>query len=167
MADSEMEIILAFLFKRSGKEAMSPSELYLPLSMDLQWFTPNQAKAFITSAIKQKRLIKKGDFVKPTFDYKKIVVPTGFHPSERAFEEEDIEEGAEEKEPDPLKKITDSIVKKTGSNEKNIIEKISMIADEKNISLDVAALLLSIEHNTNVEDYFDKIESKIFTENIE
>ena len=47
MTDSEMRIIIAFLFKRSGKEEMSPSELYLPLSMDLQWFTPNQAKEFV------------------------------------------------------------------------------------------------------------------------
>ena len=167
MKISEMETIIAFLFKRSGKEEMSPSALYLPLSMDLQWFTPNQAKGFVNSAIKQKMLIKKGGFVKPTFDYKKVVVPIGFRPSERDFKEEEMEEEIEEKEPDLLKKLTDSIVKKTSNNEKDITEKINLIANEKNISLDVAALLLSIEHGINVEDCFDKIESKIFRENIE
>ena len=83
MSDSEVEIIFAFLFKRSGKEEMSLSELYLPLSIDLNWFTPNKAKDLVNFAIKKKILIKKGDVLTPAFDFKMVDVPVGFHPSEK------------------------------------------------------------------------------------
>ena len=54
--DSEWKIIIAFLFKRSGKEKLSLSEFYLSLSMDLKWFSPQQAKAFVNHAVEQKLL---------------------------------------------------------------------------------------------------------------
>ena len=47
MMDSELKIILGFLYNRCGKEVLSPSELYLPLSIELKWFNPNQAKDII------------------------------------------------------------------------------------------------------------------------
>ena len=77
---SEEEIIIAFLFKRSGKETLTPPELYLPLSMDLKWFTPQQAKDFIKLAEKKKLLNKKNNLIKPNFDYKKINIPLSFQP---------------------------------------------------------------------------------------
>ena len=46
--DSEKEIIISFLFKRSGKESLKFSDLYLALSMELNWFTPDDAKSFIS-----------------------------------------------------------------------------------------------------------------------
>ena len=88
--DSEVKIIIAFLFKRSGKEELSLSELYLPLSMGFQWFTPKQAKDFVNHAVQQKLLSKKGDVLKPNFEYKKIVVPLGFRPSKESFNSKDI-----------------------------------------------------------------------------
>ena len=78
MTDAEIRIIIAFLFKRSGKEELSLSELYLPLSMDMKWFSPKQAREIMNSALKQKLLTKKGELVKPNFDYKNVVVPVGF-----------------------------------------------------------------------------------------
>jgi len=77
---SDANIIIAFLYKRSGKEELSFSELYLILSMELNWFTPDDAKTFVNMAIKQKLLIKKGELIKPNFDFRKIVVPVGFVP---------------------------------------------------------------------------------------
>ena len=53
---SESEIIIAFLFKRSGKAKLSFSDLYLTLSMDLNWFTPDDAKSFLNLTLKQNLL---------------------------------------------------------------------------------------------------------------
>ena len=88
---SEEEIIITFLFKRSGKSKLSFSDLYLILSMDLNWFTPEDAKAFVNLALKQKLLTKKGDLIKPNFDYDKIIVPVGFTPSKQVFEVKKVE----------------------------------------------------------------------------
>jgi len=158
--DSEAEIIITFLFKRSGKEELSLSEFYLSLSMDLKWFSPKQAKAFVSHAVEQKLLIKKGDLVKPNFGYKKVVVPIGFHPSKQLFEEK--EEGIKEEKEDVVKTIIDRIVKKTGLDAQSIAEKIKDIEKEKNITSEVAALLVGKEYDVILDDCFEEIENKIF-----
>ena len=167
MTESEIKIVIAFLFKRSGKEEMSKSELYLPLSMNLNWFNPNDAKELINSAIKQDLLIEKEGFLKPSFNYKEITVPIGFRPSDAILKEDKIEKKMQEKEKtDILKTIVKRIVKKSNSNENDIIEKIKNISDEKNITNEVAALMLSIEYDVDVKDCFDEIKKIISRENI-
>ena len=158
---SEAEIIITFLFKRSGKPKLSFSELYLTLSMDLNWFTPEDAKAFVNFALKQKLLTKKGELIKPNFDYDKVVVPVGFSPSKKIFYEKELEMH-DEKEEDVLKMMVKRIVEKTGVNEQKIIEKIEEVGKEKNIDLEVTALLVCKEYDISFEDFFEKIEEKIF-----
>ena len=162
--DSEIKIIISFLFKRSGKEELTFSELYLPLSMDLKWFSPKESKGFVNSALRQKFLIKKDDLIKPNFDYKKIIVPVGFYPSKQAFNEE-IE--TNEERPDVIKLIIKQIIEKTDQDEHNILEEIKEISKERNISLEVAALLVSVGYDVSVDDFFEGVEDKIFIENAE
>jgi len=81
--DSEIKIIIAFLFNRSGKKEMSFSEIYLSLSMDLNWFTPDDAKKFLNYAIKNKFLIKKGSLIEPAIEISKITIPVGFSPTKK------------------------------------------------------------------------------------
>jgi hypothetical protein len=158
---SENEIIIAFLFKRSGKQKLSFSDLYLTLSMDLKWFSPEDAKAFINLSLKQKLLEKNGELINPNFDYDKIVVPVGFNPSKKVFDKKEIEKSYEGEE-DILNKIVKLIVEKTELNEQTIIEKIEEIGKEKNIDLEVAALLIGKEYDIPFQDIFEKIEENIF-----
>ena len=160
---SEEEIILAFLFKRSGKSKQSFSDLYLTLSMDLNWFTPEAAKEFINLELKKKLLIKKADLIEPNFDFRKIVIPVGFYPVKKKYDEEMIVD----KESDVFVKIVNEIVKKTDIDEKEIIHNIEEIEKEKNINLEVAALLVGKDYNLVLEDFFEEIENNIFTQNTE
>lgn len=157
---SEKEIILSFLFKRSGKESLKYSDIYLALSMDLNWFTPADAKAFVNMAIDEKLLTKKGDLIKPSFEVNKIDVPIGFSPSKLVFEEK--KEKIVKKEEDVLNRIIKQIVKETALSEQQVTEKINLTAKEKNIIDEVAALLLCKEHDIKFEEFIEGIEEKIF-----
>ncbi|MCK5030346.1 MAG: DUF2240 family protein [Thermoplasmatales archaeon] len=163
--NSEIKIIISFLFKRSGKEELNVSELYLPLSMDLKWFSPKNAKGFINSALLKKFLIEKGDRIKPNFDYKKIAIPVGFYPSKQTFEEE--KNKVNEERQDVVKLITEKIIEKTEQDEQSVFEEIKETANKRNISLEVAALLVSKKYDIIVSAFFDQVEGKIFTENAE
>jgi hypothetical protein len=155
---SDAEIIIAFLYKRSGKEELGFSELYLILSMELNWFTPVDAKAFVNRSIKQKLLIEKGELVKPNFDINKIVVPVGFIPSRNIFEKKEVDVIEEE---GFFKKIIRQIADKTKLDEKQIIGKIEDIAKERNITKEVAALLLGKDYNILFEGFYTQIEVRI------
>jgi hypothetical protein len=157
MTESELKIIIAFIFKRSGKEEMTFSELYLPISMDLQWFNPNQAKELINNAIKQNLLVEKDSKLKPTFVYKEVNVPIGFAPSQNALTEEISEEEIKEEAPNILKQIVESIVKKTGKSEEEINQKIKHIAEKKNITAEVSAILLGKEYEIPLDDFLELI----------
>lgn len=163
---SETEIIITFLFNRSGKSKLRFSDLYLTLSMDLNWFTPEDAKDFVNLALKQKLLTKKGESIQPCFEYDKIVVPVGFTPSKRVFEVKKVEKH-DEKVETVLNKIVKRLVEKTELNSRQVTEKINTMAKEKNITTVVAALLIGKEYDVSLEDFFEEIEENIFTENRE
>jgi hypothetical protein len=155
---SENEIIISFLFKRSGKEKMSFSELYLNLSMDMKWFSPEDAKKFLNDAIKKKLLIEEGEQISTSFDVNKINIPIGFSPSIKVFNKKNKES---EEERNILKQIVKRIHEKTNLNEKQIIDKINYISKEKNLIEEIAALLVGKEYEVEIDDFLKELEKKI------
>lgn len=156
---SENEIIIAFLFKRSGKEKMSFSELYLNLSMELGWFSPEDAKKFLYEAIKNKLLTNEGKQISLTFDVNKIKIPVGFSPSKKVFLEKRTQKDLEET--DVFKQIVKRIQNKTNLKEQQIIDKIKKISKEKNIDEKIAALLEAKDHDIELSDFLKELENKI------
>jgi hypothetical protein len=164
--ESEEKVAIAFLFKRSGKNEISLSEFCLSLSMDLNWFSPTQAKDFVKHALQRRILMKEGSRIKPNFDWKNIAVPVGFRPSPQIFEEENKEEGQKET-PDVTNMLVQRIVEKTAKDEQSVVEQIKSIERKKNICFDIAALMLSEEYGVSLDVYFVDVEKKLFRENRE
>jgi len=156
---SENEIIIAFLFKRSGKEKMSFSELYLNLSMNLKWSSPEDAKKFLNDAIKKKLLRKEDDQISPSFDINKITIPLAFSPSKRVFSEKKNQKI--EKDTSVFNQIVKRISEKTKLEEKQIIDKINEISKEKNLNEEIAALLVGKEYEIEINDFLKELENKI------
>lgn len=156
--NSEEERIIAFLFKRSGKKELKQSEAQLTLSMDLNWFTPEEAKNFIIAALENKLLEKSGELVKPSFDVTGVNVPFGFYPSKKVFEKKD------EIKSDVLMELINEIKKNTDVDEVEIKTKIRKLGEEKNITPEVAALLVGKEYSIYFEDFLERIRSSILNE---
>ena len=49
--NSEAQKVIAFVFRRSGKKQIPYSDFYLTLSMELNWFTPDDARKFLDFSI--------------------------------------------------------------------------------------------------------------------
>lgn len=158
---SDAEKTIAFLFKRSGKKEMKYSDFYLTLSMDLNWFTPEDAKDFINKALEGKLLEKKDETIRPGFNVDKINVPLGFIPSKTLFEEKTfVQKPIEEK--DILSQMIKKISNATKIKEEEIFASIKKIENEKNLTPEVAALLFGKEYNVSLEEFFDEVEKQIF-----
>jgi hypothetical protein len=158
--DSEEKIIIAFVFNRSGRIELSYSEFYLTLSMELNWFTPEEAKIFVDKAVKNKYLTKKTDQIKPAFEINKIMIPLGFSPSKRVFFEKQEPPERDEDE-NLLDEIVNRISEKTKLNKQQLYEKIEKDANDKNIIKEVSALIIGKKYDINFDDLFEKIEEKI------
>lgn len=156
--ESDAEIIIAFIFKRSGKKTLKFSELYLPLSMELNWFSPQEARDFAKLALKHNILEEKEGCIAPTFDIKKVKIPIGFRPTEKVFE---TKVKRAEKKPELLEKIAKRISEKTELDEKEIIDEVKKLAEEKNIANEVAALLVGKAHELFLEEFHKEIKENI------
>ena len=66
-----------------------------------------------------------------------------------------------------VKSIIGQIVEKTEQDEQSVFEEIKEASSERNISLEVAALLVSRKYDIVVSAFFDQVEDKIFIENAE
>ncbi|UCF12335.1 MAG: DUF2240 family protein [Thermoplasmatales archaeon] len=163
--NTEAKIIISFLFNRSGKNQLTESEIYLPLSIELGWFSTKEAHKFVNNALKQKLLIKKEDLLIPSFDIGKISIPIGFYPSKKIFAEEKNE--IMHNKTNVIDTIVYHIIEKKNQDRKEIIEKITHIALEKNILPEVAALLIGKKYHIDIKDSFELIENKILRENEE
>lgn len=120
--------------------------------MDLNWFSPQEAKAFVDVTINQELLIKKYGLLKPNFDIDSVAIPAGFKPSKQVFEKKEIVIQKQEKK-DRAKIIVSKIIKKTDLDRKTIFEKIKSIEKQKNITLDVAALLVGKEYDIDLKEF--------------
>jgi hypothetical protein len=158
-------MIIAFLFKKFGKDALSFSEIYLTLSMDLKWFPPNDAKTFIAEAIKQKLLIKKGELLYPNFHYRNIVIPIEFHPDKNLSL--NLKDNHSKPSKNIVEIIADQLLQKNPDDYEKIMEKIRCKAEDMQITLDVAALVIAKDYGLPVDDLIKELEDTFFTDNIE
>jgi hypothetical protein len=159
---NEAEIILSFLFKRSGKTKLRQSDIYLSLALDLNWFSISSAKTFLKNSLEEGLLQKQGEYVTPNFNWKKIEIPIGYHPSK----DMKIPESPTLDNFNILDELIDKIAEKTGYDKKSILDKINSISSDLKITFEVAALLICKDFNINYEVYLDKIEKKLFKKNI-
>jgi hypothetical protein len=161
--NSEAHIIISFLFKRSGKDELKDSELYLPLSLELGWFSARESREFVTYAIEKKLLLKKGDLLTPSFDVEKSMTPVGFYPSKKSFAIEKTK--LKEEEQSVMDVVVQQLVEKTGKEPKEIFEESRQVETEKNIISDVALLFIAKKYKIDMSGYFDSVEKAIFKEN--
>lgn len=159
--ESEAKIIIAFLFNRSGKTALKDTELYLPLSMELGWFSTKEAQGFVKYSLKKELLIKKEGLLHPNFPVEKTSIPVGFTPTKKLFSEKT----REEKKENIFEDIVAQISTQTNRNHQDILKEITSEEEEKNILPEVAVLYLARKYNVDIIDWYDAVEEKLFKGN--
>jgi hypothetical protein len=159
--ESEAKIIIAFLFNRSGKTALKDTELYLPLSMELGWFSTKEAQEFVKYSLKKELLIKKDGLLHPIFPVEKTSIPVGFTPTKKLFSEKK----KEQKKENILEEIVAQITSQTNRSHEDILKEITSEEKEKNILPEVAVLYLTRKYNVDMTDWYDVIEQKLFKGN--
>jgi hypothetical protein len=155
---SEAEIIIAFLFNRSGKTMLTEAELYLPLSMELGWLSTKEAKEFVKYVINQGLLVKKDGALQPTFPLETITIPVGFTPSKQLFSQQ----REEEEKDNILEQVLARICSQTHQNQHSILGEITKEEREKNITPEVAACFVARKYDVDIAHLYDEVEQNIF-----
>lgn len=142
---SELTYTVSMPFKRKGKEALKDMEFVMALSMDLKWFTPDQAKSVLAEAQISGLLKRDGELVRPSFDISKIEIPSGFKPV--AIEKKTV-----------FEKVIERIITSTGIEKRKVVSMINKKQEElsKQVVIEVSAMLVAIENGVMVDDLIDE-----------
>lgn len=144
---SELIYIVSMPFKRKGKEALKEMEFVMALSMDLKWFTPDQAKSVLEEAHRSGFLKREGELIQPSFDISRIEIPSGFKPEIVTFENKTI-----------FEKVIERIISSTGIEKRKVFSMINKKQEElsKQVMIEISAILVAIEHGVMVDDLIDE-----------
>jgi hypothetical protein len=75
-----LQIAVAVPFRQQGARSLGEGEFVVALSLDREWFSPDQAKRLVDVAVGRGLLANDEGDLTPTFDVDAVEVPEGFRP---------------------------------------------------------------------------------------
>ncbi|MEA1944730.1 MAG: DUF2240 family protein [Euryarchaeota archaeon] len=140
--------VVAYIFRKKGK-VIPISEFVFALSLDLKWFSPDQAESILTNAEKQGLVRIIDDMVEPLFDIHSIEIPIDFRPDQSIFVE---------------KTVFDQVIERLSGVESK--QEILRLINEKQESLgivepDAVALLVARMYGIDVADLIDEAYNRL------
>ena len=76
-----LQVAVAVPFRQQGTRSLGEGEFVVALSLDREWFSPDQAKRLVDVAVGRGLLNDDDGDLQPTFDVDDVDVPEGFTPS--------------------------------------------------------------------------------------
>ncbi|MFD1569412.1 DUF2240 family protein [Halorubrum laminariae] len=146
-----LEVAVAAPFKHRAKERLGEGEFVVALSLDRDWFSPDQAKRLVDVAVGRGLLDSvDGDLV-AQFDPDDVVVPEGFTPDEAILREQSTFETA-----------LDAIVS-AGVEKQRAVAGINERQRTLAVTIEAAAVLYAKEHGAAVDRLAADVRSDLAT----
>jgi hypothetical protein len=83
-----LQVAVAVPFRQQGARSLGEGEFVVALSLDREWFSPDQAKRLVDVAVGRGLLDNDDGDLRPTFDVDEIAVPEGFTPDTEILREQ-------------------------------------------------------------------------------
>jgi len=140
--------VISYVFRKKGG-TISISEFVFALSLDLKWFSPDQAESVLKTAEKEGLVQIVGDMVEPLLDLNSVEIPIDFKPDQSLFAEK------------AAKPIFDQVIDRLqSSGAMGRPEIVRMINEKQNdlgiVETDATALLVARMHGIDVTDLIDE-----------
>jgi hypothetical protein len=143
----DMLYTAALPFKRKGTDSMKENEFVMTLSMDLNWFKPDTAKAFVQTVVENGILSRESGMLKAQFDINEVSIPLGFKPDVSFFTEKDV-----------FEQIIERIMSNTGYDKQKIIAAVNDKREETGglFNIEVLGILVARENGIEVDDLIEQ-----------
>jgi hypothetical protein len=135
---------LAAPFRQRGVRAIPESELIVALSLDRDWFSPDQAKRLIDVAAGEGLVERHDEEVRITFDAAEVAIPDEFAPDESVLQQRSTFEQL-------LERIVDD-----GTDKQTAVAEINRLQADLAVSIEAAAALYARRNGLDVTDVADR-----------
>jgi len=138
-----LEVAVAVPFKQRGATRLGEGEFVVALSLDRNWFSPDQAKRLIDVAAGRGLLEREDGEVVARFDPPAVTVPDEYEPDESVLREQSV-----------FERILDAVVA-AGHDKREAVAAINERQRRLGISVEAAAALYAKRRGVDVGDAAD------------
>ena len=133
-----LEVAVAVPFKQRGATRLGEGEFVVALSLDRNWFSPDQAKRLIDVAAGRGLLEREDGDVVARFDPPAVTVPAEYEPDESVLREQSV-----------FERILDALVG-AGNDKREAVAAINERQRRLDISVEAAAALYAKRQGVDV-----------------
>ncbi len=127
-------------FRQQGRTAMGESEFVVALSLDRDWFTPDQAKRLLDVAAGEGLISRTDGDVTAEFDPDAVDVPEGFVPEESILQQRST-----------FERILDLLVE-AGIEKQAAVAEINSLQADLGVTVEAAAVVYAKREGLDVTD---------------
>jgi hypothetical protein len=143
---AEMEALksaVSAIFRRKGKKTITEEEFRFAASMELRWFPPDRAVAFLKNAKRAGLIMQKDGGISPSFDInshdiKQVITPPASIADEPA---------------DAVGEIVEAIATRLKLSKSEVMAKVNRVRRDLNLETAAAAVLVGMKKKLNMAEY--------------
>jgi hypothetical protein len=135
-----LRVAAAAPFIQSGSRRLQENEFVVALSLDRDWFSPDQAKRLIDVAVRQGLLDRDDGALVATFDPAEVTIPEEFVPNEDLLRERSA-----------FERVLDSLVAE-GVHKHDAVGAINSLQRELDVTIETAAIVYARREGIDVSE---------------
>lgn len=128
-------------FRQEGRTEVGESTFVVALSLDRDWFSPDQAKRLVDVAVGEGLLERDGDELRATFDPEAVEVPEDFAPDEGVLRQRST-----------FEKLVGAL-EEAGVEKQEAVAGINQLQARLGVTVEAAAVLYARRRGVDVTDH--------------
>jgi len=144
-----LKTAVAAPFRQRGTDRMAESEFVVALSLDRNWFSPDQAKTLVDVATSEGLLDRDEDALGVGFDAGSTEIPDGFEPGEEILQSRST-----------LEQVLDAVVE-AGVEKQTAVAGVNRLQSELGVTLDAAAVVYARSEGVDVDDIAAEVREEL------
>jgi hypothetical protein len=144
-----LEVTVAVPFRQRGETRLGEGEFVVALSLDRDWFSPDQAKRLIDVAAGRGLLDREDGDLVAGFDPEAVEVPPEFAPDESVLQEQSV-----------FERVLDALVA-GGEDKQEAVAAVNRKQSELGITLEAAAVLYALGRDVDVESVAERTKREL------
>lgn len=136
-------------FREAGGTEMGESAFVVALSLDRDWFSPDQAKRLVDVAASEGLIRREDGELAAQFDPQEVEVPDGFEPEESILRERST-----------FERVLGACVE-AGEEKQGAVASINELQSELAITVEAAAVLYAHRRGIDVQDVAEKARAEL------
>jgi hypothetical protein len=144
-----LRTVVAAPFRRKGETRVGESEFVVALSLDRDWFSPDQASRLVDVAVGEGLVSRDDDDIVVEFDPAAVSIPAGFEPEEGLLQE-----------PSVFERVLEALVA-TGEEKQSAVAGINRLQADLEITIEAAAVVYARRQGVDVERAAEKARAEL------